>query len=142
MEEHGHEHGHPAHRTGFHWLDISLAMSAFFISLVSLGLAIHNGRTMEKLVASNSYPNIDVEFGNQYDLQDGQGLRHALYLSLQNTGIGPARLRDIELSFAGRPAADLRTLLSRCCTQEPDSAHHEPEPVKACPVSAVPYTGD
>ncbi len=37
MEEHGHAHGHRGHGSGFHWLDISLALSAFFVSLVSAG---------------------------------------------------------------------------------------------------------
>jgi len=119
MEEHGHQHAHPPHRTGFHWLDISLALSAFFVSLVSLGLAIHNGRTMEKLVAANSYPNIDFSYGNGFDFGDGRGLRHAVYVSLDNTGIGPARLRSIELGFAGKPAANLRGVLAVCCTEEP-----------------------
>ncbi len=119
MEEHGHQHAHPLHRTGHSWLDISLAVSAFFVSLSSLWLTMHNARSMEKLVASNSYPNIDISSGNQFDFQDGRGLRHAVYLSLENTGIGPARLHSIELSFAGRPAATLRALLAICCTQEP-----------------------
>ena len=59
MEEGGHQHAHRPHGTGFHWLDISLALSAFVVSLASLWLTVHNARTMEKLVASNSYPNID-----------------------------------------------------------------------------------
>jgi hypothetical protein len=119
VEEGGHQHAHRPHGTGFHWLDISLALSAFVVSLASLWLTVHNARTMEKLVASNSYPNIDFSFGNQFDFQDGHGLRHAVYLSLENTGVGPARLRSIDLSFAGRPAATLRALLAICCTQEP-----------------------
>src|SRR5256886_10458074 len=111
MEEHGHQHAHLPHRTGHSWLDISLAVSAFFVSLSSLWLTLHNARTMERLVAANSYPNVDISVGNQFDFQDGRGVRHALYLSLLNTGIGPARLRSIELSFAGRPAATVRALL-------------------------------
>jgi hypothetical protein len=114
-----HTNGHARHSTGFRWLDISLALSAFFVSLVSIGLAIHNGRTMEKLVASNSYPNIDFSYGNGFDFEDGRGLRHAVYVSLDNTGIGPARLRSIELSFAGKAAANLREVLALCCTEEP-----------------------
>jgi hypothetical protein len=117
VEEHRHEHGH-AHRAGFHWLDISLALSAFFVSLVSLGLAIHNGRTMEKLVTANSYPNIDFSYGNTFDFEDGLGSRPAVYVSLENTGIGPARLRTVELSFEGRPVANLGALLQLCCTSE------------------------
>jgi hypothetical protein len=119
MEEGSHGHAHRPHSSGFRWLDISLALSAFFVSLVSLFLAIHNGRTMERLVAANSYPNIDFSYGNGFDFEDGRGLRHAVYVSLDNTGIGPARLRSIELSFAGKPAANLREVLALCCTEEP-----------------------
>jgi hypothetical protein len=118
MEER-HEHGHRAHSTGFRGLDISLALSAFIVSLASLWLTLHNARTMERLVTSNSYPNVDVEFGNQRDMRDGKGMRHIVYLALDNTGIGPARLRSIELSFAGRRVRNLRELLAVCCTQEP-----------------------
>lgn len=116
MEESAHGHAHRPHGTGFHWLDISLALSAFFVSLVSLGLAMHNGATMEKLVAANSYPNIDVELGNRFDFGDGLGMRPAVYLSLANTGIGPARLRSLQLSWQGKPAADLAALVALCCS--------------------------
>jgi hypothetical protein len=122
VEEAAHAHGHRPHGTGFRWLDISLALSAFLVSLGSLWLTIHNARTMERLVAANSYPNIDFNFGNEFDFQDGRGQRPALYLSLDNTGIGPARLRSIELAYAGKPAANLPALLEICCTQEPASA--------------------
>lgn len=122
MEEPDHGHAHAHHRTGFRWLDISLAVSAFFVSLTTLWLTMHNARTMERLVAANSYPNIDFSYGNQFDFEDGRGARHAIYLSLDNTGIGPARLRSIELSFAGRPAANVRELLQLCCTREPPAS--------------------
>ncbi len=117
-----HEHGHTPHTTGFRWLDISLALSAFFVSFVSLGLAIHHGRTMDKLVTSNSYPNIDFENGNQQDLHDGQGLRPAVYMALVNTGIGPARLRSVEVSFGGKPVRDLPSLLAACCADASSGA--------------------
>lgn len=120
MEE-PHAHEHRPHGTGFRWLDISLALSAFVVSLGSLWLTVHNARTMERLVTANSYPNIDIAFGNQHDLYDGQGPRPAVYLGLINTGIGPARLRSIELSFHGHPAANLRDLLAICCTREPEA---------------------
>ena len=133
MEEGGHQHAHRPHGTGFHWLDISLALSAFVVSLASLWLTVHNARTMEKLVASNSYPNIDFSFGNQFDFQDGQGLRHAVYLSLENTGVGPARLRSIELSFAGRPVNTVNGFKNvpagrrpRCARCSPSAARRSP----------------
>jgi hypothetical protein len=122
MEEGTHTHGHAPHGTGFRWLDIGLALSAFIVSLSSLWLTVHNAHTMERLVTSNSYPNIDFNFGNEFDFQDGRGTRPALYLSLDNTGIGPARLRSVELGFGGRPAATLPALLEICCTREPAGA--------------------
>jgi hypothetical protein len=122
VEAHGHEPPHRPNGTGFLWLDITLALSAFCVSLTTLWLAIHNARTMERLVAANSYPNIDVEPGNRFDFGDGQGMRPAVFLSLANTGIGPARLRALQLSFAGHPAANLRALLEICCTAEPAQA--------------------
>jgi hypothetical protein len=122
MEEAAHSHGHPPHGTGFRWLDIGLALSAFIVSLSSLWLTVHNAHTMERLVTSNSYPNIDRNFGNEFDFQDGRGTRSALYLSLNNTGVGPARLRSIELSYDGKPAASLRAVLDICCTEEPATA--------------------
>lgn len=117
MEESAHGHGHRPHGTGFRWLDISLALSAFIVSLGSLWLTLHNAHTMERLVTSNSYPNVDIDFGNQFDFQDGRGLRPALYLALDNTGIGPARLRSVELSYDGKPTANLRAVLDACCTR-------------------------
>src|SRR4051794_2539487 len=51
------------HKTGHQWVDWIVAFSALFISVVSLGVAILHGRTMEKmaeanarLVAANSWP--------------------------------------------------------------------------------------
>jgi len=47
MEPENHaSHGHHT-STGFRWLDISLALSAFLISLISLGVAIEHGKTMD-----------------------------------------------------------------------------------------------
>lgn len=121
MEETAHAHGHPSHGTGFRWLDIALALSAFIVSLSSLWLTVHNAHTMERLVTANSYPNIDFNYGNEFDFQDGRGARPALYLSLNNTGVGPARLRSIELSFGGKPAASLQAVIDICCTAQNSS---------------------
>lgn len=45
--EHEHGHGH-GHKTGVPWLDIIVAVSAVFISVVSLVVSIAHGRTMER----------------------------------------------------------------------------------------------
>ena len=107
-------HAHPKH-TGHRWLDISLSLCAFAVSLISLWIAVHHGKTMERLVASNSYPNIDVENGNSY--KDG---KDSVFLRLNNTGVGPARLRTVAITFDGKPVRNLQEMLKQCCGLDED----------------------
>jgi hypothetical protein len=86
-----------AHPSGKGWLDMALGGSAFIISLVSLWLGIQHGRAMEKLVAANSWPNI--EFDTVVDRSSATGAE--LQLRLDNNGIGPARVETLELWFRG-----------------------------------------
>ena len=51
-----HEAPHVAHITGSRWLDLTLALSAMFVSIVSLAVAVHHGNAMDRLVAANSWP--------------------------------------------------------------------------------------
>src|ERR1700679_2317158 len=53
------EHAHHRH-TGRPGLDVLLGVSAVSISFISLFLAIANGRAMERLVQSNSWPFIQI----------------------------------------------------------------------------------
>jgi hypothetical protein len=85
-------HAHHA-RTGIRWLDASLALSAFAVSIISLFVAIHHGRTMQemaeanaRMVAANSWPFVQYGTGNLSE----QGLPE-ISLSLANQGVGPAR---------------------------------------------------
>src|SRR5690348_14897911 len=59
LEHESHHHHHP-HGTGMRWLDISLAVAATIVSLVSLWLGLHSAHEMEKLVAANSYPYLEL----------------------------------------------------------------------------------
>ncbi len=48
--EHGHHHHHG---TGVKWLDLIVAVSAIFMSVVSLVVSIKHGKTMEEMVNEN-----------------------------------------------------------------------------------------
>ena len=93
--------------SGKRWLDMALAASAFIISLVSLWLGIQHGRAMEKLVAANSWPNI--EFDTIVDRRGATGAE--LKLQLDNNGIGPARVETLELWYRDAPLADIAALV-------------------------------
>jgi hypothetical protein len=122
IDEHE-SHQHPAH-TGHRWLDIVLALSAMFVSVISLVVAVEHGRTMERMadanarmVEANSWP--FVEFGTHNVDEHGNA---SVRLVLTNEGVGPARIETFELWWNGQPMASPGALLAACCVTSP-AAH-------------------
>jgi hypothetical protein len=101
-------HAH-AHRTGRPALDLVIALSAIFISAVSLVVAIEHGRTERDLVAANSWPFLRALLDGGHN--DGQ----AIAIGFSNGGVGPAKVKSLELFYDGQPVASARDLLRRCC---------------------------
>ena len=105
-----HETPHVAHSTGRRWLDLTLALSAMFVSIVSLAVAVHHGNAMDRLVAANSWPFLMYSTSNT----DPQGNRR-ITLNVENDGVGPARVQTFEVWWQGQPVATAPELLQRCC---------------------------
>lgn len=116
LEHEHHAHHHP-HGTGTRWLDVTLAVAATIVSLVSLGLAIHSGHAMENLVASNSYPYLQSDRSNMSStpLPGADRNRAKIEFGFTNNGVGPARIEWVQLTFKKKPMADLRALFEACC---------------------------
>ena len=112
------EHHHHQH-TGHRWLDITLAVSAVFISLVSLFLAIQHGRVMEKMVEASTWAFVTVDFSNA-----DRDFKPHTRLMMINKGVGPARIENLEVFYNGvaepGPHALVAAILKR---DEPKSAH-------------------
>lgn len=113
--EHPH---HRHHKTGHRWLDMALPLSALFISVVSIGIALHHGEVMqalvqqnERLVQANSLPY--VELAHSSGMTPDGSLRPSLVAV--NSGVGPAQIRSVSVTVDGRPVGDLEALLSACC---------------------------
>jgi hypothetical protein len=113
-------HHHGSH-TGHRWFDIALGVSAMFVSVVTLFVAIEHGRTMERMaeantrmVEANSWPFIDFSTHNVGD-KGGSEVR----LVLTNEGIGPARIETFELWWRGKTMSSPAQLLTACCTPDP-----------------------
>jgi hypothetical protein len=104
----GEAHAHP-HATGRPKLDLVIAVSAIFISAVSLYVAIEHGKTERDLVAANSWPflrrMLDAHYGALTDVAVG----------VSNGGVGPAKIKSLEIFFDGVPATSDLDLLRRCC---------------------------
>lgn len=97
----------PPHRhTGHKRLDAILAISAIFISLVSVVLGIENAVAMRQLVAANSWPFVNVGVSNG-NAEGGA----ALNLMIQNKGVGPAKIRSLEVFYDGKAMQGEDTLL-------------------------------
>ncbi|WP_332773904.1 hypothetical protein [Phenylobacterium sp.] len=107
-----HEHHHH-HHTGRRWLDIVLGVSAIAISVISLFVAVHHGKTMEQMVEATTWPYVDFAFSNG-DFNGGRDVT----LFLLNSGVGPAKIESFELSYEGRALANGRALLKACCLGE------------------------
>jgi hypothetical protein len=112
-----------AHRTGHHWIDMTVAVAAVFISVVSLAVAILHGRTMERmaeenarLVAANSWP--FVQYGAGWATTDGVTKVH---MQVFNSGVGPAKIESAELIWKGVAYRGSREFLEACCGFDPTS---------------------
>jgi hypothetical protein len=108
---------HHAHKTGHQWMDMAVAFSALFISLVSLGVAILHGRTMEnmaeanaRLVSANSWPFLSYSVG--VNTIDGMPTIH---MRIVNTGVGPAKIESAELIYKGVAYRTDQDFLRACC---------------------------
>ena len=100
-----------AHKTGHGWIDLAIALSAIMISVVSLFIAVANGRTEEKLVAASSWPFLTFE--TEKDGLESGGW--TIYFHLRNSGVGPARVHWLRMSLDGRAIRDRADLMRRCC---------------------------
>lgn len=116
--EHGHAHHQP---TGIRWLDMIVAVSAIFISFVSLAVSIEHGKIMqrmakenEKMVAGSTMPFLTFS-GSELD---PVSFRPRLRLILKNGGVGPARVDWFELRYKGVPYSTDGALLLACCSAD------------------------
>jgi hypothetical protein len=93
----GSEGGHHHHQhTGHRWLDITLAVSAVIISLVSLFLTLQHGRVMERMVEANTWPYVMVDVTTS----NLDGSPHVA-LRMENKGVGPAKIESLEVFYQG-----------------------------------------
>jgi hypothetical protein len=118
--EHEHAHGH---KTGVPWLDIIFALSAVFISVVSLVVSMAHGKTMERLVQQNErmVAADTLPFLMFYSSSaDPQTFRKRVSVELKNGGVGPAVIDWLEIRWRGHAYDTPEALIQACCAQ-PDT---------------------
>lgn len=94
-------------RTGHHWFDLTMALLAIFLSMVSLYVAFDHSKAERELVQANSWPFIQEN--------TSVSSRGEAEISLFNAGIGPAKLHTLEVFYDGVAARSPVALLQLCC---------------------------
>lgn len=99
---------------GRSWIDLVVAFSVIFISLVSLFIAMRQNRVMERQLSASVWPYVQFDNSNY----DSSRQERAISLSLNNGGVGPARILALSLDYEGQPVDGWLALLNACCNPE------------------------
>jgi hypothetical protein len=94
-------------------IDLLIGFCVVLISMISLFVAASANRTQERLLAASVWPNLQFATGNA----DRDG-KPAITFDLVSRGVGPARVRWVEITYDGHVVADSAALLDRCCARE------------------------
>jgi hypothetical protein len=85
-----------------------LSVAGVFIGVVALYAALTESEAARKQTAATVWPYLQLEISD-YANETGAGFS----IAFSNAGVGPARVRGMELSIAGRPVADWETAVAR-----------------------------
>lgn len=102
----------PRHPT-MGWLEYMIGGTAVLISAISLYVANSANRTQERMMAASTWPHVQYGTGNR--LEDGSS---SITLNLHNAGVGPARIKTVQVFADGAPMADAASLLKTCCAAQ------------------------
>jgi hypothetical protein len=108
MELDSEVHAHP-HKVGHQWVDIVLASTALVLSIASIIIAVQNESNMRRLVTANSWPYIRLYHGNE------SGGETVIHFNVRNSGVGPATLEKLVITYEGQAVRTPIDLIQRCC---------------------------
>jgi hypothetical protein len=103
------EPGIPTRRPG-HWLEYVSTALAVVVSLTSLWVAIGSEQANRQMVAASSWPFLEVGSSSV----DSAG-KSVLTFSVDNTGVGPAKVRSFEVFYKNKPVRGAVELVRDCC---------------------------
>jgi hypothetical protein len=94
------------------WVELSVALAALVISAVSLYIARQQTEVMHRQLAASIWPAMQFHTSN---VRDGEPV---ISMSVQNVGVGPARVHSFSITHQGEPVADLTAFIEGCCAPE------------------------
>jgi hypothetical protein len=103
-------------------IEITVAVSVVVISVASLFVAVFQGIVMQRTLEASVVPVLQYGSGN-YDSDRDEWV---MVLNITNTGIGPAELRDIRVTWQGQEVTDAPPFLLACCMPDHIDASDRP----------------
>lgn len=97
-----------------HWAESALAIGAIVIAAFSLWVAVDTERTNHQMVAAASWPMLQESVSDA--TYSGQ---HLLTVKVTNSGIGPAKVGSVQVSWHGKFYRSALGLLHACCGLSP-----------------------
>ncbi len=94
-------------------LDILVALAALATSISSIWLALAQGDDMQRLVQAQSWPYIGFHSGNSTVDEASRERVRSLGFTVVNQGVGPARVRWMEVRVDGQAVANTTALMLR-----------------------------
>jgi|ERR1043166_5906775 hypothetical protein len=97
-----------------HWIELLLGAVAVAVSAISLWVAIGTEQANRQMVAAASWPLLQGDTSNLPE----HG-RPVITASILNGGIGPAKLKTLEIFWRGKAYSGAASLLKACCGFKP-----------------------
>lgn len=95
-------------------IELTVAVSVVIISVASLFVAVEQSNVQRRTLQASVLPVIQYGTGN-YNLPLEEW---RLTVRFTNTGIGPAEVRYMQLSWEGEPINDTSEFIARCCVPD------------------------
>lgn len=102
-------------------LDLLVAFAALATSISSIWLALAQGDDMQRLVQAQSWPYIGFHSGNSTVDEATRERVRSLGFTVVNQGVGPARVRWMEVSVDGKPVPNTTALMLRAARLPADA---------------------
>lgn len=102
-------------------LDLLVAFAALATSISSIWLALAQGDDMQRLVQAQSWPYIGFHSGNSTVDEATRARVRSLGFTVVNQGVGPARVRWMEISVDGKPVPNTTALMLRAARLPADA---------------------
>jgi hypothetical protein len=94
------------------WIELSVALVALIVSGVSLYIAFRQTDVMHRQLAASIWPAV------QYSTSNLRGGEPVISMTLENVGVGPARIHAFSVNHQGRRVTDATAFIAECCAPE------------------------